>query len=635
MVDEKTELARKELAKANLPHSLTAYKQEQSGGGIPVDLWNRVDKIQRSNRLSGLKRDLWNLRDIADQAQHIFQQIEKDLQDDVDMDSLFRQQNGDFRGTDVQQIQRSFRQSLSNYKKLLLKSQDGDSILLKRLERLDQDPKFRLLQFGKAQLDVLLPPGGNDDDKDPSRKAAAMIDTTPLSRLLVDLSNIFHNRDMSVETLKKMIQDYDIQPAVAQIDPASPTALQQYESAVQEAQSKAFSGMAHEIQHNLKTQDALMRQIMELNQRFMEARRKKKQQSRVAASSGNANTSSDSCIAMIEDALDEIDTLTKHLSEGKDFYNVVIPKLSQLKNQVTDASARLTADRCEFEDSYNVNRQRQEEEDARMAASLMQHNNSSSNNNNNNNTPSTTSSSSQPVQQQQSQPPSHHHQQQHNQPPVSSSPTPQRQMHNNNFPAEMEQAVVHTSSGGGGSSTGGGFHQHQQHNPSPPSPPPQEGQPFQRRSYTSFDGGNQFNNPGNQPSSFDGGNQFNNPGNQFGGSSNNPGNQFGGSSNGGGNQIHNPSNQFSSSNGGGYNDNNNNRHQFNNNSGGSHTDHPPNSQHSHPGVVNVSHDEPQVRVDDEKVASLVAMDFDPDKVVNALRKYDNNVEQALNDLLSG
>jgi hypothetical protein len=60
----------------------------------------------------------------------------------------------------------------------------------------------------------------------------------------------------------------------------------------------------------------------------------------------------------------------------------------------------------------------------------------------------------------------------------------------------------------------------------------------------------------------------------------------------------------------------------------------PPSAASRPGVVNVSHNEPRVRVDDEKVASLVAMDFDPDKVVAALKKYDNNVEQALNELLS-
>ena len=41
-----------------------------------------------------------------------------------------------------------------------------------------------------------------------------------------------------------------------------------------------------------------------------------------------------------------------------------------------------------------------------------------------------------------------------------------------------------------------------------------------------------------------------------------------------------------------------------------------------------------VRVDDQKVASLVAMDFPPDRVVAALKKFNNNVEQALNELLS-
>ena len=50
----------------------------------------------------------------------------------------------------------------------------------------------------------------------------------------------------------------------------------------------------------------------------------------------------------------------------------------------------------------------------------------------------------------------------------------------------------------------------------------------------------------------------------------------------------------------------------------------------------VSHvDGPTVRVDDEKVANLVAMGFDPEQVVSALRRCDNNVDQALNNLLGG
>jgi BRO1-like domain/ALIX V-shaped domain binding to HIV/UBA/TS-N domain len=45
-------------------------------------------------------------------------------------------------------------------------------------------------------------------------------------------------------------------------------------------------------------------------------------------------------------------------------------------------------------------------------------------------------------------------------------------------------------------------------------------------------------------------------------------------------------------------------------------------------------DRPEVRVDDEKLANLVGMDFDPSKVVAALMRHNNDFELALNDLLS-
>ena len=43
----------------------------------------------------------------------------------------------------------------------------------------------------------------------------------------------------------------------------------------------------------------------------------------------------------------------------------------------------------------------------------------------------------------------------------------------------------------------------------------------------------------------------------------------------------------------------------------------------------------QVYVDDEKVASLVSMDFDPAKAVAALKRHNNDIELALNELLAG
>eukprot|EP00540_Astrosyne_radiata_P010466 CAMPEP_0116827790 /NCGR_PEP_ID=MMETSP0418-20121206/3299_1 /TAXON_ID=1158023 /ORGANISM="Astrosyne radiata, Strain 13vi08-1A" /LENGTH=413 /DNA_ID=CAMNT_0004456613 /DNA_START=30 /DNA_END=1267 /DNA_ORIENTATION=+ len=413
-----------------------------------MELWERVENIQRSKKLHTLKNDLWGLRDSAEQARSIFGRIEKQLEEDLQMDTLFRQQHSTFEGHDVQDIQRAFRSSLSNYEKLLAKSQEGDSVLLRRLEILDTDPKYKLLQFQKSQLDRLLPGAGGRQ-----QHHQQMIDTTTLSRLLVELSTLFHERDVTLNMLREEVQNYDIRQKVAEIDPESPTASQEYHQAVVMA-TKSFSGIAYDIQLNVDKQVELLETILHENERFMDARE---------ANASGQSAASDSCIAMIEDAIEEIDQLTKHLKEGRDFYNVVIPKLEQLKQQVGDASVRLTVERCEYEDKAqdSEDRRRQELEDARMAASLADNNNSSNNNSNNQN------------------------------------------------------------------------------------------------------------------------------------------------ANAAGGRAHSPRGDVI-----------------------------PSNARSQPGVVNVSHAEPQVRVDDEKVASLVAMDFDPDKVVAALRKYDNNVEQALNELLS-
>jgi hypothetical protein len=73
---------------------------------------------------------------------------------------------------------------------------------------------------------------------------------------------------------------------------------------------------------------------------------------------------------MIEDAIEEAEQLSKHLKDGLDFYKIVVPKLAHLKQEVGDASIRLTIERCEFEESDR--RGHQESSDARFAATITQ-----------------------------------------------------------------------------------------------------------------------------------------------------------------------------------------------------------------------------------------------------------------------
>lgn len=68
----------------------------------------------------------------------------------------------------------------------------------------------------------------------------------------------------------------------------------------------------------------------------------------VVAAGSPAN---ESCIAMIEDGLDDMDFFTKHLKDGQDFYSVMSPKLEQVKQQIGDISVRLAVERFEHEES--------------------------------------------------------------------------------------------------------------------------------------------------------------------------------------------------------------------------------------------------------------------------------------------
>lgn len=348
--EEHTEAARLALAEVNLPHSLTAYQRELVGGGLPNDLWQRVHIIQKENQIVQLKQDLWELKDASDLARSTYQKILSQLDFDIESDRAFRATNPDFEGHDAEEVQRSFRQPLKNYDTLLSSAEEGDVVLFRRLEQLDVEPKYNLLQFSKSQLDRLLP--GARDVTNPNM----VFDTQHLTDLLAELSALFQEREDLLNMIRNEFRNYDIVGALqARVDPKTATDRDYLESAKYAQQ--AFDELRYEIQNNMKRQTDLLSTILFENEFFMNARERT-----------TNSQSADSCIVMIEDAIQEIDQLSKHLKEGKDFYNVVIPKLDELNRQVGDVSARLTVERLEYDDK--AKRVSQELKDALMAKNL-------------------------------------------------------------------------------------------------------------------------------------------------------------------------------------------------------------------------------------------------------------------------
>ena len=345
---DKTESARKALALVNLPHSLTAYRQEQKGGGIPNELWERIRQVQYDERDDRLKRELWELRDLAESARATFDAIDRQLEEDLQMDSLFREQHGDFEGHDVQEIQRTFRQTMKNYDRLMLSAEESDNLLTQRSEILDNDPKFQLLKFQKSQLDRLLPCRGSGPE----------IDVSALSKHLVELSELFNDRESLIHTVQESVKTYNIAAPLLEVPAEEPTAEQEYQR-ILEAAVLSFSDMIEEMHSSIKQQDKLLDAILKENEDFMRAR----------DVSSRSHTSSEDFIVKIEDALEELDQFAEHLKEGRAFYDVIIPKLRKLKEPVGVVSARLTSERCDFEDRLTMSRQ--EADDARIAANLL------------------------------------------------------------------------------------------------------------------------------------------------------------------------------------------------------------------------------------------------------------------------
>ena len=362
--EEKAESGRRALAIHNLPHELAAYQQSiavdgNANGGLPEGLWEKIDALQQSNKISLLQQELWELKDMADMTQQTYKKIHTLLDEDLRMDRDFRKDHPHYGGHNVEGVQTRYRQALQNYQSLMETASKSDAQLLRRLEELPTDTKFKLLSKSKAQLDCLLPASSS------RAQPIKIVDVTPLSQALAALSELFRERDELVQELTTAVRKFNLMEFVQEVihDPPDQTtaALQSIFQSAQES----LQDMVTDIQRNMNKQTDLVKRALDENVRFVKAR---DEYERSRSSAGLSTARTNRTLVMINQAIEEVDELSKYLEEGKAFYNVVLPKLQRVLTHVEDLSTRLTIARCEYEDKAQMSRQ--EEEDARFAASM-------------------------------------------------------------------------------------------------------------------------------------------------------------------------------------------------------------------------------------------------------------------------
>ena len=103
----------------------------------------------------------------------------------------------------------------------------------------------------------------------------------------------------------------------------------------------------------------------------------------ISNNKSNMAPAAERTLIMLEEALEEMEQFTAHWQQGEAFYQGVIPKLQKLQQQVSEVSTRFAIDRCEYDDQ--LARSTQEAKDAAMAARLAEDDRRQGNENSNNN----------------------------------------------------------------------------------------------------------------------------------------------------------------------------------------------------------------------------------------------------------
>lgn len=567
-VKDETESAKMALAEVNLPQALAAYDASvREGGGVPPDLWEKVQNIQEDGVVEKLKQELWDLRDTSEMARRTASELAKQLDSDYELDRLFREENPNFEGHSAEEVQQIVRRNLKSCLEWLDNARGGDAVLLGMLETFETDPKFKLLHYSKGQLDVLIP-----------AQTGPAVDTSDLASSLVELSSLLRERERILNALRKEVKDYDIWSKLKEVDDDGSDdrddVIGKYDRVVELA-IESFRGLILDIQVNLDKQPGLMERILYENTLFLEA----KENAQSSSSSGEG------CINMLEEAIETIERVQKQLREGRNFYNVVTPRLEQLQQSVSDISLRLTVERCEYEDNKKTMEILKRDEDLakRLAAS--------------------------------------------NTGGGGSGPMPGLETNDDAAIAadmarrfEEEETERRRSQRGGldGIRADGSSHdilsstsgRPDRMQPTAGNSPMDMQLNEERIRNPDAPGPTSTRRPPFRPESLD-------PSLSRSDRSVDMNSNHGGvnGNGGGGSDIPVPRDSIEH--------------------GPTHTRRSTELAPGQPGIYSVANDEvPQVRVDDTKVALLVSMEFEHDRVVRALQKYDNNVEQALNDLLS-
>ena len=225
----------------------------------------------------------------------------------------------------------------------------------------------------------------NDDEEERTTSSSSTgadgVDTLALLKQLEHLKTLMASRERILEEMEKDVLVFNQREravqAIARRGDISPD--EQFYQALTDVALPLFDHHFDKIKTSIEKQQRLFRIIVQLYSKFIAdktAYEQMKEATEKDLTYDAASSPAKAYLQKIASALKTIEWIRPQLVQGRNFYQTVLANIEELKKKVEDTNAVLASERIFFEDSHHSrqeeeHRRRQEEEDERLAQELM------------------------------------------------------------------------------------------------------------------------------------------------------------------------------------------------------------------------------------------------------------------------
>lgn len=321
------------LSSVGLPGALEAYK---TGGGIPDNLWNKIQRVQEAGGFAALHQRYQELNSFANRAHQTISDIEASLQREEETDDDFRRRNPRWDGVPSRNLNRDIKLNVDRFRSLWGQARNSDEAIVAQLRADDFESACAQLSLSRQELDKQMPR---------AESGPQAVDTSALERHLVELAKLFERRNAAAARLRQLVEDDPTTRFMQEVATRRPG------EEILQAQLRAVEELRAEVTSTIASQSAVLTDVMQEHANFERAKQR------------DATTAErDRVIRTLEQTSTRYFNIHSQLTAGRTFYSDLQMRLTSLLQASDDLAYTQQLQRQEFEMHIARDYERHEQE---------------------------------------------------------------------------------------------------------------------------------------------------------------------------------------------------------------------------------------------------------------------------------